>query len=163
MSVRVFRIENWLKSIKVDTKNMSKKKKNKQKLKKEAEDEAKARDEAEAKYGSQMEIEMESEEITDVDLMRLTQKNEKTETHDHDKTYDKTLENDKFLENEKMNDISHEHEDSVGKNEETQKKEMLKKALNESRLAIQNDIDRGNPINEQQFMKVFYLSILKDI
>ena len=38
MSMRGFGIENWLKSTKVDTKNMSKKKKKKQKLKKEAED-----------------------------------------------------------------------------------------------------------------------------
>ena len=115
MSVRVFRIENWLKSIKVDTKNMSKKKKKKQKLKKEAEDEAKARDEAEAEYGSQMEIEMESEEITDVDLIRISQKNEETGTHEHEKTYDITLENVKFLEKEKSNDISHDMKDSVEK------------------------------------------------
>ena len=116
MSVRVFRIENWLKSIKVDTKNMSKKKKKKQKMRKEVEDQAKVRDEPEARYDFKLKLEMESEEITDVDLMKISQKNDKTGTHEHEKTYDITLENVKFLEKEKSNDISHDMKDSVESN-----------------------------------------------
>ena len=68
MSMRGFGIENWLKSTKVDTRNMSKKK-----LRKEAEDEAKAREEAEVGYDTKIE----AEEITDEDLTRITQKMKK--------------------------------------------------------------------------------------
>ncbi len=79
------------------------------------------------------------------------------------KTDDKTLENVKFLENEENNDNSHKHEESVEKNEEIQKKKILKKVLEDSYLAVHNDIVAGNPINEQQFMKVFLLSLIEDI
>ena len=137
---------------------MSKGKKKKQKLRKEAEDEAKAREEAEVGYDTKIE----AEEITDEDLLRITQKNEKTETHDHEKTNDKTLVNVKFLENDKTNDISHEHERSVEKREETEKKKKLKKVFDKSYLTVQNDIVEGNPINEQQFMKVVFLSLFSD-